>query len=166
VTPGLSRRYDEDATARGYDAATGRFARAFVGHGAGLTGCAFSVDGARLATAARDGEARVWDFRGGALLQTFAGHGGAVTAVDFSRSGRVVTSCADGRTRLWDASKSPVLATLRGHAGPATCCAFSPDGASVFTGSGDATCAFWDAATGCRRRVLTGHGQRPTIALI
>ena len=40
--------------------------------------------------------------------------------------------------------------TLSGHSGEVNACCFSPDGASVLSGSFDATLKIWDAATGAR----------------
>ena len=55
--------------------------------------CAFSPDGAHIATASYDNTARIWEAETGAVLRTLEGHDGSVYCCAFSPDGaRVVTA--------------------------------------------------------------------------
>ena len=47
--------------------------------------------------------------------------------------------------------------TLSGHTGDVLAATFSPDGATVLTGSADATAILWDAASGDVLQTFDGH---------
>lgn len=70
-----------------------------------ILGLAVAPDGARFATAARDGSLRLWDADGGDLLAHAALESGdAIFALDFTPDGRhLATGDASGAVRLWDA---------------------------------------------------------------
>ena len=74
------------------------------GHDEGVFCCAFSPDGARIATGSGDEKARIWDAETGAVLRTLGGHDGSVNCCAFSPDGaRVVTASNDRTARIWDA---------------------------------------------------------------
>ena len=56
---------------------------------------------------------------------------------------RLVTAGDDKCLRVWDFTTLKTLHTLRGHTLPVWCVAISPDGATIFSGSGDATIRLW-----------------------
>jgi len=61
-----------------------------------------SVDGARLATASRDGPAFLWDLTTGRASGMLLGHTEEIVAIARSPSGdRVVTASLDGTARIW-----------------------------------------------------------------
>jgi WD40 repeat protein len=86
-----------------WDASTGRLLAALSGHGLAVLSCAFSPDGARLATTSEDRTARLWDVETGEPLLSFAGHRESVLTAAFDASGaRLFTASADRTVRGWD----------------------------------------------------------------
>ena len=74
------------------------------GHDGCVNCCAFSPDGARIATASDDETVRIWDAETGAVVRTLAGHNDVVICCAFSPDGaRVVTASHDKTARIWDA---------------------------------------------------------------
>src|SRR5262249_4293560 len=146
--------------------------RTLLGHREEVLAVAFSPDGQRLLTAARDKTARVWDTATGKMLFTLEGHQAPVTFATFSPDGRRVLTLARGPDRsavVWDAGTGKQLVRLKlvsdwdarfQPPGPGNSLAFlaeyagasfSPDGRRVVTAFGecpDFTARVWDAATG------------------
>src|SRR5207248_6906572 len=73
-----------------WDAETGEFVRALVGHGSYVYGLAWSPDGHTLASAGSfDGTAKLWDTATGMPVRTLAkGHKGYTHHVAWSRDGK------------------------------------------------------------------------------
>jgi WD40 repeat protein len=57
----------------------------------------------------------------------------------------LATGSYDGTLRLWDVAEGRQLAMLRDHASVIESLAWSPDGTTIYTGSGDASCRIWHA---------------------
>ena len=120
----------EDATARLWEADTGKLLATFKGHTGLVTSAVFSPDGRRVLTASEDDTARLWEANSGKLLTTFQGHGDAVSSAVFSPDGgRVLTASSRDKTaRLWEANSGKLLTTFQGHSAVVWSAVFSPDG--------------------------------------
>jgi WD40 repeat protein len=114
-----------------YDLTQGRPAGPPLQHGKSVILAAFSPDGRRVVTTARDWTARVWDAATGKPLAPPLRHEGPVKWAAFSADGqRLLTETDDGIVRLWDLASREVVGSLppRAGTGPA---AVSPDGRLV-----------------------------------
>jgi WD40 repeat protein len=125
---------------------------------------AWSHDGTRLITGARDNTARVWDSEShkelfklehpawpwsatyspdGKMIAT--GTGGGMEGNPLSQRYIVGT---DNSIRLWDTEKGTLLRELKGHTDRVHALAFTRDGKRLVSGSFDKTMRVWDVATG------------------
>ena len=114
-----------DGIIRVWDADTGAFARALVGHNSYVYGLAWSPDGTALASAGSfDGTARIWDAATGMTLRVLSkGHKGYTHHVAWSRDGKmlVVAGGISGFMTLWDVTKpEPVKTSETGGTSPPT----------------------------------------------
>ena len=131
-----------------------------IGHRDVVYGVTWSRDGARLATASRDGTIKVWDAASGRERLTLRGQAGEGDeyGVAWSPDGkRLATGTQDGLVKVWDTASGRELLTLEGHTSPVVSVAWSPDGSRLATGSRDRTAKVWDAAGGRELRTFTGH---------
>ncbi len=152
-----------DATAKVWDAQSGKELLTLKGHSSSVMSVAFSPDGTRIVTGSTDGTAKVWDAQSGKELLTLS-MGSSVNSVAFSPDGRrsnvdSVAFSPDGRriatgsyfyatAKVWDAQSGKELLRLEGHSHGVDSVAFSPDSRRIATGSADATVKVWDAETG------------------
>ena len=138
---------------------------ATIAHADRIERLAFSPDGARVATASRDGTARIWDAATGAPVIPPLPHCDAVLDVGFDPAGaRVVTASADGTVRIWDAATGAPAAPPLLHAGKAHLACFRDDGDAVLTACWDRTARVWDAATGAPLSPPLAHFGKITSA--
>lgn len=129
--------------------------RTLAGHTNGVSHCAYSPDGALLATASNDRTARVWDAATGTTLRVFTGHDGPVSTCDISADGTLLaTGGHDRSVRLWDIATGAQRAALAGHSQRVTSCLFSPDGTRLATAGRDQVAIVWDVRTGTPARHL------------
>src|SRR5262249_35477222 len=139
---------------------------------------AFSPDGQRLATYARDATARdttmkVWNAQTGQEILSIKTVGGGICSVVFSPDGtRLAGSSLASSSRVgaggigevivWDAQTGKELLTLKGHTAEVSSVVYSPDGTRLFTAAGNATggpsgeAKVWDAQTGQDLLTLKG----------
>jgi WD40 repeat protein len=109
--------------------------------GGGASALAFDPTGHRLAVAGLDRAVRVWDLANRRLAGECTGHTDTVRGLAYSPDGHWLASTGDDRTvRLWHAETSrPLL--ISSLPVQATTLAFAPDGRTVYTGNGDASCS-------------------------
>lgn len=141
------------------------------GHDGGVARSAYSPDGTRIVTASFDKTVRIWDARTGIELRVLSGHTRPVQSAAYSADGtRIVTAAADGTARVWDAMTGTQIRVLHdseatregigpGNSGSGfSMAAFSPDNSRIVAAvRGGAW--IWDARTGTRLAVLTGHSD-------
>ncbi len=154
-----------DGIIRVWDAETGEFQRALVGHNSYVYGLAWSPDGATLASAgAFDGTARLWDATTGMTLRILAkGHKGYTHHVAWSRDGKwlVVAGGSSGFLTLWDVTKpDPVKTSETGN--PINGIAFGPDPRLVAVAARALGVQVWDVREGKTPLVMTVPGQDGT----
>lgn len=131
--------------------------RVFTGHDGRVMAAAFSPDGQRAASGARDNTVIIWDVATGEVLQRLVGHEDWVWDVAFSPDGNSVLSASQDTTLiLWDVDTGEPLHTLEGHTGVVRSLAFSADGQTALSGSEDSSLILWDLATGEAIRELKG----------
>jgi WD40 repeat protein len=79
---------------------------AVLPHNDQVRDAAFSINGARLITASRDGTAHIWEASAGKLLDILEHEGAAVHCAAFSTDGdHVITAASDGVVRRWDVTQ-------------------------------------------------------------
>ena len=150
----------EDATARIWDADTGR-QLSVHGRLGPMKVAMFSPDGKWFVTACQDingARAEIWDAETCREIRALTGHGAEIIAAGCSPdSKRIVTASKDKTTRIWDTVTGQELFRLISHTDVVAAVAFSPDGKRIVTGSYDRTARIWDANTGQELVQLTGH---------
>jgi dipeptidyl aminopeptidase/acylaminoacyl peptidase len=131
-----------------------------VGHAEGVTRCAWSPDGTRLASVSSEDEkgVRVWDVHTGRQVTQLSWEGGYSYWCVWSPDGKqLAASMTDCCVVLWNVEegsreffrkKVAILGeceggTTEGHSRDVYCCAWSPDGARIAS-SGDNKVLVWD----------------------
>ena len=150
-----------DGIIRVWDADTGEFVRALVGHNSYVYGLAWSPDGTALASAGSfDGTARIWDAATGMTLRVLKGHKGYTQHVAWSRDGKflVVAGGISGFMTLWDVTKpEPVKTSETGNA--ITGIAYGPDSNRVAVSGVMTGVQVWDVREGKTPHALPVPGQ-------
>jgi WD40 repeat protein len=125
---------------------------------------AFSPDGARLATACRDGRVRLWDWRAGKLLAELGDQQGEANFVTFSPDGKLLASGDDaGRVVIRDSATHAKLRELRhdeaDRNGRIVGLVFSPDSEILYVASGDSLYS-WKVTTGERLAAVVASNDQ------
>lgn len=147
-----------DATARVWNAQSGKPVGKALTHSGPVVTARFSPDNRLVVTASYDRTARVWDATSGELIKALEGHTEALVIATFSPDGRfLLTASIDGVALLWSVRTLQILSELRGHSGPITSAGFAPDSHSLLTVSVDGTGRIWHVGTGVLLTVLEEH---------
>jgi WD40 repeat protein len=142
---------------------SGAFVHPAMAHPGGVLFAAFSPDGRRIATTAKDNKVRVWDWQAGTAVELGALPLPAATVV-FSPDGqRVATASYDQTARVWDAANGAKTLELK-HASRVTSAIYSRDGRRIVTASQDKTAQVWDAATGAKIGAPLQHAMTVNFA--
>jgi WD40 repeat protein len=126
------------------------------GHTLAVTSVAFSPDGKRIASGAKEsyisgesGELKVWDAQTGRQTLELKGHTYGVTSVCFSPDGtRLAGGSEDEPVKVWEARCGQEVRPLKGHTDRVTGVAFRGDGTRVVAAGEKGEVRAWDARTG------------------
>ncbi|KAI5083086.1 hypothetical protein GOP47_0002829 [Adiantum capillus-veneris] len=130
-----------------------------IGDDRPLSGCAFSPDGAILATSGWSGATKIWNVETMERAMTLRGHTERVTSVAFSPAENILaTASADRTAILWGLDGS-CLRKFEGHLDRLARIAFHPSGAYLGTASFDKTWRLWDVNTGIELLLQEGHSR-------
>jgi hypothetical protein len=116
----------------------------------GVSGLAFSSNGAQLAAGGTDGVVHVWHVRTGNKLARLGRRSWVnnTDAIAFSPDvSRLATGGNDKAVRVWNAASGQQLLKIP-HNTNVHAIAFSPDGNRLATAADDKTTRVWDAASG------------------
>ena len=106
------------ATAKVWDAQSGKELLTLKGHSSSVNSVSFSPDGKRIVTGSYDDTAKVWDAQSGKELLTLKGHSQSVNSVALSPDGtRIVTGSCDATAKVWDAQSGKEHAHVRRPSG-------------------------------------------------
>jgi WD40 repeat protein len=149
-----------DGIIRLWNAESGEFERALVGHDSYVYGLAFSPDGNYLASAGSfNATARVWDVKTGMPVRVLKGHKGYVSHVAWSPDGsRLLTAGGtSGFVTLWDVVNSKQLQTTE-YGNPIYSISFAKDGEHIATSAAKAGTYIADSTT-----LKTIHSLKETL---
>uniref|UniRef100_A0A6B2KWF4 NACHT domain-containing protein n=1 Tax=Arcella intermedia TaxID=1963864 RepID=A0A6B2KWF4_9EUKA len=130
------------------------------GHEARILSVAFSPDGKKLATGARDKTGKIWDTATGNELAALVGHTSNVFGICWSPDGKLVcTASRDSTVKIWDALTGKCKCTMTNHKAAVRSCAWSPSGEHILTSSDDKTLIIWEESTGAVPAPATKTGK-------
>jgi WD40 repeat protein len=115
-------------------------------HDAAVRAVVFSPEGARLATASRDGAVRIAEVATGREIARLP-HQAGVFDVAFCPGGTRVAAASSDKALLWDLRTNLQLRWFA-HDDRVWAVAFSPDGTRLVTASHDRSARVWDASGG------------------
>jgi len=139
--------------------------RVYAGHEGRVTSAAFSPDGTRAASGARDNTVIIWDVATGTVLHRMEGHLDWVWDVAFSPDGATLLSASQDNTLiLWDVESGEPLRQFEGHSDAVRSLSFSADGQTALSASQDASLILWDITTGEAIRQFQSGGPVYDVA--
>ena len=145
-----------------WDAETGALALMLRGHSSSITCIAFSPDGTRIASAARDRTIRFWDPNTVAEERTLKTDAPAYR-VAFSPDGTRIAAPVGDSITVWDFGTGRNLWVLREPGETMRAVAFSPDGRYLAGGCVRGKVSVWDAATAQRLWTKEPPGMAGTL---
>jgi WD40 repeat protein len=127
--------------------------------GPSVVSAAFTADGGRVVTRAREGTLRVWPLASAGAAGLLAGHLKVVDTVTWSRDGRrLLTAGHDGSARAWDRASGRQLLRVNDPGGIFHSAAWDPAEERILTSSEDGVARIWSAATGALLLALPPAG--------
>ena len=124
---------DYKATAKIWNASTGKLVRTLKGHDREVTAVAISSDGKWAFTGDAAGVCRLFDAESGDTIRQVKQHTRGVTAASFLGDGRqILTASLDSTVILWEADTGRVRYTFR-HDNQVWSMAVSPNGKQILT---------------------------------
>ena len=135
-------------------------------HTSSVNFCAWSPDGAQVASASDD-SVHVFDAITWLEVAMLEGHDEGVFKCDWSPDGCwLATSSTDTTVRVWEVSTWREAAKLEGHADEENCCAWSPDGSRLATASSDNKVCVWLAPASAMTPMLAEADDQANNATV
>ncbi len=133
-----------------------------AGRSSRVRSLAFSADAKTLAVGSDDQFITLYDATTGKIRASLEGRTGGVRVLAFSPDGmRLATGTDQGLMQVWNTATSELLLRMSGQQTNKLvgCLKFSHDGKSLASASGgeDARVKVWDALSGTRKKLFTGH---------
>ncbi len=154
---------DLDATARVWDAASGKNVLTLSGHSDTVDSVRFTLDGEYLLSASWDGEIRRWDLNDGGEVARYKVPGARVYMIDLHPDGEhFVSASSDGIIRMWHIESGQVVKEFLGHTADVNSAHISADGSLMVSAAGnwggeDHTLRLWDVESGELLDTYEGH---------
>ena len=131
--------------------------------GPSIVAAAFTPDGRKVVTRAREGTIRVWPLGDAGVRGLLPGVQALVDMVTWSRDGRrLLTASHDGVARVWDRQRGRPILTMRDPAGIIHSAAWDPEERRILTCSEDGVARIWSAVDGTLLLALPPAGA-PTL---
>ena len=122
----------------------------------------------RIASAGDDRTVQIWDAMTGRKVSTYRSHAGGISALAWSPDGKLIASSGmDGTVQVWTADNLHKVSAYTRHSNKVTALAWlpMPAGSSspaghnplIASASEDSTVQVWDALTGHKLFVYSGH---------
>lgn len=127
-----------------------------IGHSDAVTCVAYSPDGSRLASVARDGALRVWNTATRECELQRTEHSGMAYSVAWNPTGERLASAADDGVIVWDAKTGELLKKLPSQF-PVFAVAFSPDMKLLAGGIKNGPVQLWSTNDWEEVRSIPGH---------
>lgn len=111
----------------------------FKGHKAAVTCFAFSADGLRLASGAKDSDVVLWDLSSESGVFRLLGHSNGITSIGFlpNNQSYLVSASKDMLVKLWDLNTQHCIETIASHRSEVTALGFFDGGAMLVTAGAD-----------------------------
>ena len=120
----------------------------------GILSCAYSANGARIATGGY-AQIRTWNGDTGEELMVWDDNSGEVDCCCFSPDGSKVISASHFWLQVWDSRNGALLGRLDDHGVDVNVCTMSPGGSYILSAASDGTIRTWDAVTFAQTRVVS-----------
>jgi WD40 repeat protein len=144
-----------DKFVKTWEAATGKFIKAFEGHTHHVLDVAWKADGKLLASAGADNVVKVWDFEKGEQVRTIAAHSKQVTRLQFvGTKSEFLTCSADQQVRAWNADNGANVRNFGDSGDYLYALTVSADGSLVAAGGESGVVRVYNGSSGQMVRTL------------
>ena len=145
-----------DATARIWDAESGKNIQVFSGHSGSLNSAIFSKDNSKILTAANDSHIALWDSSNADLIKNFEVKS-LVHDAAFSRDEKKILFADGGLIGILDIESGEQQLTVEAQSFFVRSVQFDKDNIRILSSGDDHTAKLWDANTGRLIRTFEGH---------